>query len=253
MTGASQGDVEKGDAGCVDSEDYRAHNAVRTIEGGTMARPKPLIPQLLLSSPAFRNDLSRMLGLSASQIDQLDSLAAGPDGFSPALMATQFAAEASLAPEDARGSLRVAEYLYERCRDHRISPEDATAQLVQIAETWGLGDATEKVPALTKLLATKEQYERGRHAELRALSTVAHFEGLEGVWDIRPVFHREREEVIAKVPVLLLNVSWHSTAGKSQEAVFQLNEEDWEDVKEAVDRLDTQRKAVRDQLEEPLS
>jgi hypothetical protein len=218
-----------------------------------MARPKPLIPQLLLSSPAFRNDLSRLLRLSASQIDQLDSLAAGPDGFSPALMTTQFAAEASLAPEDARGSLRVAEYLYERCRDWRIPPEEAIAQLVEIARSSGLGDLTEKAPALRRLLATKDQYERGRHVKLEALSTVAHFGGLEGAWDIRLVFHREREEVIAKVPVLLLNVSWHDTAGKSQEAVFQLAEEDWEDVIEAVDRLESQRRAVRAYLEEPPS
>ncbi len=216
-----------------------------------MARPKPLIPTSLLSSAGFRDDLRRLLDLSVPQLEQLNSLATGPDGLSPAQLAARFAEEAAITIEAARGALRVAEYLYERCRELRMPPDQAVGQLAESAARSAMGDISDKASALRSLLASKDEYEAGRHVALESLSVVPHLAKLEGIWDIRPVFHREREEVVARIPVLLLNVCWHDTTGQTHETALQLDEDDWEDVREGIDKLEAQRRIIRAYVDEP--
>lgn len=139
----------------------------------------------------------------------------------------------------------MAEYLYERSREYRISPDNAVAQLLQIGADFDIEDLSTRADALRALVASKDAYEGGLRARLQATSTVPHFSGLDGVWDIRPVFHRERGDIIARVAALLLNVSWHDMDGTTHEAIVQLSEEDWEDFKEEVNELETRRAALR--------
>jgi len=209
-----------------------------------VAREKQLITDTLLYSASFRDDMVKFLGLSADHLRDLNSLADGPDGFRPSRQSTRFATKAAISADDARAALRVAEYLYEKCRDEAISLDAGVNELTQIASDLQVADVATKASELRDILAVKDGYESKRQAAAQAVATVAHFVGLEGTWDIRPVFNRETREVVATVPVLLLNLSWHDHGGTLHEAVVQLNDEEWGDLEEVVKRIRDNRDAL---------
>ena len=72
---------------------------------------------------------------------------------------------------------------------------------------------------------------------------------VDGAWDIRPVFHRETDEMIKKVLVLLLNLRWHDTTGTQDDIVLQLNEDDWRDFSDKIKELEQQYEATKNYLE----
>ncbi len=152
-------------------------------------------------------------------MQQLDSISQGPDGF--------------------------WQYLYERCREQSISSDGGATQLVEIGESFEVKDITEKREVFKSILSTKESYEKGRRAELQATEIIGHFVDLDGVWDLRPVFHRETGEIITKLPVLIMNVTWHDSTSTRHVAVFQLAERDWEEFKSKIDKLENHRKIVQ--------
>lgn len=219
------------------------------VEEVLVAEEKRLIPQSLLSRRTFVTDLKKLLSLTHTDLEQLHKLANGPDGFWPSNQSLKFAEQASVSNEDARIILNVAEYLYERAHENVISPERGAAELVEIGKSVGVDKVEEKRPLFEHLLATKEAYERGRRATLRATEVIAHFEDLDGTWDIRPVFHRESEEIIAKVPVLILNVKWHDSSGTSRDAVFQLAERDWDEFRQKIEKLEKKHEVLRRELD----
>jgi hypothetical protein len=213
-----------------------------------MPRDEGLIPTTLLSVASFRRDLLRLLGLSAHALEWLNSIGDGPDGFYAPVQSAKLAEHAGVGLEDAMGAVRVAEYVYERCRESHIAPDDGVTELLQIAATFQVEDAADKASALRALLSTKSGYEAGRYARKRTLSTVHHFEGLDGVWDNRPIFDRDTGEVLKSVPVLIMGVSWHDKTGTSHDAVFQLDDDDWRDFVERVEQLKRQREALQRHL-----
>ncbi len=215
-----------------------------------MPDEKPLIPHSLLSLGSFREDIQALLTLSPEQLQVLSALANGRDGFWPSRQTMSFAEQASISLDEAKRTLGVAEYLYERCREYQISPDHAVAQLLDVARALGIEHVAAKDPALRDLVSPKDAYESQRHAASEATGTVAHFQRLDGVWDIRPIFHRHTHEVVARVPVLLINVAWHDMAGTTHEAVFQLDDDDWADFKREADKLDERRRALRPELGE---
>ncbi|MCH7493955.1 hypothetical protein IIA16_04520 [bacterium] len=79
---------------------------------------------------------------------------------------------------------------------------------------------------------------------MQARSVIAHFLDIDGVWDIRPVFHRETGKVTKELAVLLLSVSWHDDVGVSHNATFQLDENDWASFQDKVQELANQRSAL---------
>lgn len=210
---------------------------------------KRLISFGLLSRKAFKDDLVKFLRLSKAQLQQLDVASQGPDGFWPASQSLKFAEQAAIPSEDARAILEVAQFLYEGCREQSISPEAGTTQLIEICESLKVPDAAEKRDAFICILSTKESYEKGRRAQLRATEFAGHIEDLEGIWDLRPVFHRESGEIIAKVPVLIINITWHDNTRTTHEAVFQLAERDWEEFKNKIDKLEKQWRVVQREIE----
>lgn len=210
-----------------------------------MPREKRLIRPATLTSVGFRNELGIFLRLSAEQIHELSVMADSRDGFRATRQTMRFAERASISPDDARYVLRVAEFLYETCRESRLPVDDAVTELVDTAAALGIPDVSEKRSALGDLLAAKDGYESERYAEAQALATVAHFMSLEGTWDIRPVFNRETQEVVTTVPVLLLNLSWHDLSGTDHEAVVQLNEDEWDELREVVEQVEEKRQAIQ--------
>ncbi len=213
-----------------------------------MKESKDIIPGYILSLDSFRRDLEALLGLSEEQLLQLDSIADSPDGFSTDVQTVKFAEQASLPFDKARASLSVAGYFYRRCREDDISSDDAIRQLSKIASMLGI-DISGKESALRRLLALKDSYETGRYAESRAVDVGNHFMNVDGAWDIRPVFHRETDEMIKKVLVLLLNLRWHDTTGTQDDIVLQLNEDDWRDFSDKIKELEQQYEATKNYLE----
>jgi hypothetical protein len=161
----------------------------------------------------------------------------------------EFAKAASLSVEIARRTLRVTRYLYERCRDSSIDPVDAAAELVRMASDLDLTEDIEtKESALQRLMSLNDHYEAGSYAESRATSVVAHFGGIDAVWDIRPIFHRHTNRIIRRIPVLIMGVSWHDNTAQHHEASFQLTAEEWSEFKSKIAEIDVQWESISEEL-----
>ena len=215
-----------------------------------MADPKSLLPARMVASRAFRDDVRKLLVLPVSTLQLLDSLIRSGAGFSSEQV-LKFAGQAVLSIEEARSVLNVTEYLYDRLRDERIALPGAIDEIISLGQELEIPGLAEKRAALEALLSTKEQHERTRYAQEIATSVVPHFGGVHGVWDVRPVFRREGDGILTKVLVLLLRVSWHSDAGpqSEREAVFQLGEDDWKDLRETLEDLERRRSLLREELD----
>ncbi len=213
---------------------------------------KKLIPDSIRSNEAFRRDLGALLSLEPGQLEVINRMAVeSADGFSPSPQASPVAEATGLSVDDARRAILVADVLYERCRDQRIPVSDAVDQLATIAPEVGVQDFSEIAATLLELLSPKHVYETEGYAKVQSKSVVAHFIGLDGVWDIRPVFHRETGKITKNLPVLLLNVAWHDDVGTSHSAAFQLDDDAWADLRETVQEL-TDRLASLDEYLKPL-
>ena len=213
---------------------------------------KKLIPSSLRSSGAFRRDLKALLSLSSDQLIILGRIASeSTEGFSAGSQAAPLADEMGISVDEARHAVLVADLLYERCRSERISVDEAVEQLATISQELDLPDVTEKTAALGQLLSIKKLYEGEGYVRSQARSIVAHLMNLDGVWDIRPVFHRDTGEITKRLPVLILTASWHDDVGESHNATFQLDEDDWVDFQEKVQELARQRSALGEYLEQP--
>lgn len=213
-----------------------------------MKEHRSLVPGHILSLDRFRRDLEILLRLSKDQLLQLTSIADSPDGFATDVQTVKFVEQSSLPFDEARKSLVVAGYLYNKCRDDHISPEDATTELSKIASTLGI-DISGKESTFRSLLAVKDSYEVGRYAERRGVDVGAHFMNIDGSWDIRPVFHRATDEIAKSVLVLLLNLLWHDTTGTEHDAIFQLSEKDWAEFNKKIEKLRRQHEAIKKHLE----
>lgn len=209
---------------------------------------KSLIPENILGLDSFRRDFEVFLSLSKEQLLQLNSIADSPDGFVAHVQTVKFAEQSSLPFEKARASLLVGGYLYRRCREDKISPDDATRELSKISSILGI-DISGKESALRSLLAVKDSYEAGRYADSRGVDVGYHFMRVDGAWDIRPVFHRDTGEIVKRVLVLLLNLFWHDTTGTEHDAVFQLGEKDWAEFNKKIGKLQQQYEAIKKTLE----
>jgi hypothetical protein len=208
---------------------------------------KRLIPTAILASPTFLSDFRSFIGLSAEQLKVVDSLAQTPDGYSPSKQSERLASEAGISSDSATATLRVAEYLYERCREHQIPVEEALDQLADAASSLDIS-VEDRREILRSILRAKPDYEAGRHASLQAIAALSHFVGIEGVWDIRPVFNRETREIVANVPVLLVSINWHDAVGNNYSAQFQLDEEDWAELRSDFDELEKRWNVIQEQL-----
>ncbi len=214
-----------------------------------MAGQKELIDNVLLSRKAFRDDLKLLFSLSQDQLKDLVHIGEEPDGFLANKQSLKFAESAALSVEHARSVLLITYYLYERCRELIILPDEARRQLLEVGKNLQIKDLDKKQSVLQEVLVTKKAYESGGRAKVQATEAVSHFLGFNGAWNIRPVFNRETQEILTKLPMLLLNVSWHDTTGTAHDAVFQLDEEDWEEFKVKVKELDTFYQKLRQELE----
>lgn len=214
-----------------------------------MAEDKQLIPQGLLSRKAFLGDLQKFLNLSVADLEKLENLAEGENGFWPSGQCLRFSEQLLISPEDARAILTVAEYLYQRAGELSITPELGATELVKIGNSLRVDGVDQKREIFARMLRFKEAFEKGRRAVLRATEVIAHFEGLSGTWDIRPIFHRETDEIINKVAVLVLSVRWHDSSGTTSEAVFQLADKDWAEFKRDIEKLEKQRVVLLNELQ----
>lgn len=210
---------------------------------------KKLIPESLRSNESYRRDLKALLTLDTGPIQTLNRLAEeSADGFSPADQAKDLANETDFETGEARRVILVASLLYESCRDQRLAVDDAIKQLVEIADDLGISNFSEKADTFADLLSLKSKYETEGYTRQQAKAVVPHLMALDGVWDIRPVFHRESGQIIKRHPILLLSVSWHDDSGSSHSASFQLDDDDWSDFTKKVRELEEQRNALNDAL-----
>ncbi|MCH7698127.1 MAG: hypothetical protein IH865_04220 [Chloroflexi bacterium] len=210
---------------------------------------KKLIPESLRSNESFRRDLKELLTLGTKPILALNRMAEeSADGISPADQTAGLALETELETAEARRVILVASVLYESCRDQRLPVDDAIGQLADIADEMGISSFSDNADSFAELLSVKSKYETEGYARLQAKAVVPHLMDLDGVWDIRPIFHRESGEIIKRYPILLLSVSWHDDSGSAHSASFQLDDDDWADFTKQVHELEEQRSALGGEL-----
>ena len=172
-----------------------------------------------------------------------------PEGYGATTQSASLADSAGVTSDEARRVILVVDYLYERCRNRNIALDAAIEELTAIASELEIEEIADRAAALNALLSPKDLYEtKGRTGE-QARSVVPHFIDFDGVWDIRPLFHRETGAVANSRPVLLVSFSWHDDAGTAHNASFQLDDEDWALLRQKMDELSNQRSELGKYME----
>jgi len=202
-----------------------------------MAEIERLIPSNLEQLTNFRRDLRAFLELTPDELGILALVGDSAEGYSRTRKATEFSEKASISVETASRVLDVVSFLYERCREQNIPPGIAVGELIELARQLEISDAVQKADVLTTVLESKETFEHQGYAERIHGAVVPHFEDIEGVWDLRVVFNREGNQVSKELPTLILSVSWHDHVGQRRQVVFQLDEEEWNELRRTTDTL----------------
>ena len=205
-----------------------------------------LIPQGLQSSKKFLEDLKFFLGLSADTLSTIARVGNDADGFFPSQKAPLISKETKLAPQEARQALSIADYLYDRVTELRMSVSSARNELVEMCSRLQINLSDDQSRALEEILAYRKQYELGRHARNRATSIGPHFLSMDGSWSISVYKTRENDPV--KVATLSLSISWHDGQGNHKETFLTMSEKNWEKFKEKVEEINKKHEDLRDFL-----
>lgn len=214
-----------------------------------MDEQQGLIPSHLRQVDRFENDLKSFLSLSIDQLEALARIGENPKGYRRSMRAEEFSVEAGLSRETASNALDFALFLYERCREYNIGPNIAAGELIEIGKELQIEGIEEKRSVLGSVVAVKTDFERSGYADRILASVVPHYEDIEGVWDLRVVFNRESGNVSTTLPTLIMSVSWHDMVGQRHQAVFQLNEEEWAELRRSVDKLHDQLLALKTHIQ----
>jgi len=208
---------------------------------------KSLISPRLLGIRTFRNDLRALLELGADQLLEIARIANTEYGFSYAEQLRKMTPDLSNSTSVA-SALRAASYLYDRIHERNVRPEDAIKQLSTLLPPSEQALISGNAAALMKLFELKPMYERGRRIRDRAVSIVPHYADIQGVCDIRAIFDRSSEEILERVPVVLLGLSFHDDSGNALQTTVQLVGDDWTEFQEKIAKIDKEFRRVSQEL-----
>ncbi len=212
----------------------------------------PLVRDRELATPAFVRDLRAFLNLGSEVLLTVSQIGDSADGFAGSEQFLTLSETSGVSLNEARGALRVAEYLYNRVTELGVDAATAADEISFIGST--IQDPVEvsdnQRKAIATILSYKDAYERSS-AVSKALREGPHFTGFSGTWTVKYIPIRGGE--VVRVPVLALSVAWHDGAGNSHEAFVQLSVQDWEALKSEVENLTNKQGTGQDLSDSDVS
>ena len=207
---------------------------------------EPLLPDRMLSSPAFVRDMRMFLELPARVLFGISEIGDSAEGFDAESQGGILRERFDLGIDSAARALRLAEYIYNRASDLRLEADDAAAQFAAAASNLEnpISLDGERKDAVRAILSFKRDYEIARARSATATSGGPHFIGVNGSWSVKPV--RVRNGDVVNVPILAMSVTWHDGSENNHEAFFQMSAEDWEEFKSGIASIDEKREDVED-------
>ena len=207
---------------------------------------EPLLPERMLSSPAFVRDMRMFLELPVRVLFGISEIGDSAEGFAAESHGRILRERFSLGIDSATRALRFAGYVYNRASDLNLETDDAAAQLAAAASDLEnpISVDDERRDAVRAILSFKRNYEIARARNVTATSGAPHFIGVNGSWNIKPV--RVRNGEVVKAPILAINVIWHDGSENNHEAFFQMSAEDWADFQSDIASIEEKRKDVED-------
>ena len=207
---------------------------------------EPLLPERMLSSPAFVRDMRMFLELPVRVLFGISEIGDSAEGFAAESHGRILRERFALGIDSATRALRLAEYIYNRASDLNLKTDDAVAQLAAAASDLEnpISVDDERKDAVRAILSFKRDYEIARARNAAATSGAPHFIGVNGSWNVKPV--RVRNGEVVKAPILTMNVIWHDGSENSHEAFFQMSADDWADFQSDIASIEERRKDVED-------
>lgn len=205
---------------------------------------EPLLPDGMLSSPAFVRDMRMFLELPARVLFGISEIGDSAEGFDAESQGGILRERFDLGIDSAARALRFVEYIYNRASDLRLEADDAAAQFAAAASNLEnpISLDGERKDAVRAILSFKRDYEIARARSATATSGGPHFIGVSGSWSVKPVRVRNGETV--KVPILAMSVIWHDGSENNHEAFFQMSAEDWAEFKSGIASIEEMREDV---------
>ena len=207
---------------------------------------EPLLPERMLSSPAFVRDMRMFLELPVRVLFGISEIGDSEEGFAAESHGRILRERFELGIDSATRALRLAEYIYNRASDLNLETDDAATQLAAAASDLEnpISVDDERRDAVRAILSFKRNYEIARARNVTATSGAPHFIGVNGSWNVKPV--RVRNGEVVKAPILTMNIIWHDGSENSHEAFFQMSAEDWADFQSDIASIEERRKDVED-------
>ena len=207
---------------------------------------EPLLPDRMLSSPAFVRDMRMFLELPVRVLLGISEIGDSAEGFVAESHGRILRERFDLGIDSATRALRIAEYIYNRASNLNLETEDAASQLAAAASSLEnpISIDSERKDAVRAILSFKRDYEIARARNVTATSGAPHCIGVNVSWNVKPV--RVRNGEVVKVPILTMNVIWHDGSENSHEAFFQMSADDWTDFNAEIASIEEMRKDVED-------
>ena len=205
-----------------------------------------LLPDRMLSSPAFVRDMRMFLELPARVLFGISEIGDSSEGFAAESHGRILRERFDLGIDSAARALRFVEYIYNRASDLNLEADDAATQLAAAASNLEnpISLDGERKDAVREILSFKRDYEIARARNAIATSVGPHFIGVNGSWSVKPVRVRNGETV--KVPILAMSLIWHDGSENSHEAFFQMSAEDWAEFQSGIASIEEMREDVED-------
>ena len=205
---------------------------------------EPLLPDRMLSSPAFVRDMRMFLELPARVLFGISEIGDSAEGFAAESHGRILRERFDLGIDSAARALRFAEYIYNRASDLNLETDAAAAQFAAAASNLEnpISIDCERKDAVRAILSFKRDYEIARARSATATSGGPHFISVNGSWSVKPV--RVRNGEVVKVPILAMSVIWHDGSENSHEAFFQMSAEDWAEFKSGIASIEEMREDV---------
>lgn len=204
---------------------------------------EPLLPDRMLSSPAFVRDMRMFLELPARVLFGISEIGDSAEGFAAESQGGILRERFDLGIDSAARALRFAEYVYNRASDLHLEADDAAAQFAAASNLENpISIDGERKDAVRAILSFKRDYEIARARSATATSGGPHFIGVNGSWSVKPV--RVRNGEVVKVPILAMSVTWHDGSENNHEAFFQMSAEDWAEFKSGIASIEEMREDV---------
>ena len=128
--------------------------------------------------------------------------------------------------------LEVAMHLHERIFEENIPLKNISKQLIEFCKKNKIKDYSKKVKAIEKLISVREGYKDKRRKIHYLITSLDYLASISGKEEFRAVYSdpRGKGELLGFIPILILKLELKNALDESSNVVFQVNEEDLEEM-----------------------